>query len=97
MLLRKPPPWTPGLARPKAEARATFAWRDPRVDALIDTYVEWREECETVETAYEQWIDSEPAEHALAYAAYGAALDREEKAAIVYQLVATRLLGAAPR
>ena len=85
----------PGHGGPRTESRESFAWRDPRVDAVIDTYVEWREECETVETAYERWLGSERPERRLTYAAYAAALDREEKAANVYRLAATRLLDAA--
>lgn len=75
--------------------RAGFAWRDPRIDALIDSYVEWREECDTVEAAYERWGESERSLRGLAYAAYRAALDREEKAAAFHRLAATRLEGAA--
>jgi hypothetical protein len=78
----------PGLGTPAAR----FVWRDPRIDRLIDSYVAWREECETVEAAYERWSESE---RSLAYAAYRAALDREAKAAGVYRLAATRPVGAA--
>lgn len=78
-------------------SRGVFAWRDPCLDAVMDSYVEWREESQIVETAYERWAESERFERGLAYAAYRAALDREEKAADAYALAATRLLGAARR
>lgn len=65
-----------------------------RVGWPADTYAEWREECEAVHRAYGRWTGSERAVRALAYAAYRAALDREEKAAGVYQVAAARLVGA---
>lgn len=80
-------------AGPRSQARV--AWPDARVDTLIESYVEWREECETVQTAYDRWTASERCDRALGYAAYHAALEREQKAAAVYQSVATRLAGAA--
>lgn len=95
MALRKTPTWIPGFSRARTGSRAQIAWRDPRVDALFDTYLEWRDECEAVERAYERWTGSERAERRLAFATYRAALDREEKAATVYQVAATELVGAA--
>jgi hypothetical protein len=60
----------------------SVAWRDPRVDAFVERYVAWREECAAVETAYQQWTHShsERLGRELAFVAYRAALDREEKA-----------------
>jgi hypothetical protein len=55
------------------------------VDALIDVYVSWREECAAVAGAYEDWTAAEPGDRKLAYGAYVAALDREEKAATTYR------------
>jgi hypothetical protein len=46
-------------------------------DDYLESYVSWREEAATVQTAYDQWQAGE----ALAFAAYHAALDREEQAA----------------
>lgn len=94
MLLRKTAAWIPGFARARAGSRAQVAWPEARVDALIDTYAEWREECEAVERAYGRWADCERAERHFAYAAYRAALDREEKAAAVYRVAVARLVGA---
>jgi hypothetical protein len=59
----------------------------------MDGYVAWREESAAVEIAYGQWLRAEPSEQALAFAAYVAALDREERAAGTYQ----RLIGIADR
>lgn len=95
MMLRKPSTWIPAFLRARTRSRAPVALPDPRVDALLDTYGEWREECEEVERAYERWTGSERAERRFAYAAYRAALDREEKAAAVYQVTAAELVGAA--
>jgi hypothetical protein len=54
------------------------------VDELLERYVSWREECNRVAHSYEGWIGSDRGEGALAYAAYLAALDREEHAARSY-------------
>lgn len=61
----------------------------------MDSYVEWREESETVEAAYERWSESERPQRRLAYAAYRAALDREEKAAAAYRVASARLVDEA--
>lgn len=95
MLLRKPPTWIPGLARTRTGSRTKVAWPDAQVDAMIETYVEWSEECAVLEGAYERWTSSEPPDRRLAYAAYRAALDREEKAAAAYNVAVTQLAGAA--
>jgi hypothetical protein len=59
--------------------------RDRRLgDALIDLYVEWREECSSVRLAYARWADACRADRAAAFAAYNAALDREERASDIY-------------
>lgn len=94
MLLRKTSPWIPGLTGPRSGSRTEFAWPDARVDAMIETYVEWCEECSGLEKAYERWTASGRAERRLAYAAYRAALEREEKAAAAYQVAVTQLMGA---
>ena len=95
MLLRKPPTWMPDFARARAGSQTEVTWPDARVDALIETYVEWWEECAVLERAYERWTDSERADGRLAYAAYRAALDREEKAAAAYQVAVAQLVDAA--
>jgi len=58
-----------------------------RVDAYIESYVEWREECGHLQYAYQRWTGSGRLERDLAFAAYRAALDREEKAARAYELL----------
>jgi hypothetical protein len=78
-----PPPPLPG----------EFVTCDPRVDVFVESYVEWREECQSLEIAYARWARSKRAGRNLAFAAYRAALDREEKAAHVFGLVAAGLGG----
>lgn len=63
------------------------------IDAVMDGYVAWREESAAVQTAYGRWLRTDPGEQGLAFAAYLAALDREERAAETYQ----RLIGIADR
>jgi hypothetical protein len=54
------------------------------VDLAVDAYVSWREECRAVRTAYLACRHARAAEAAVAFDAYEAALDREERAAEVY-------------
>jgi len=65
--------------------------RDLHVDAFVDRYVEWREECQALDSAYDDWARSKRSERGIAFATYRAALDREEKAASDYRLVAAVL------
>ena len=55
------------------------------VDALMDEYVSWREESDAVSKSYSAWSRATRDERWLAYAAYVAALDREEHAAFAYR------------
>ena len=54
------------------------------VDEAIEAYVGWREECAEVWDAYERWADAPRIDAAGAFAAYRAALDREESASHAY-------------
>ena len=74
---------------------AKLGWRDRLIDAYIESYVEWREGCADLHGAYRRWTRSEPPDRDLAFLAYRAALDREEKAALVYELAAGQLAGRA--
>lgn len=64
-------------------------------DALIDLYVAWREECLSVHIAYERWTKASKGDSAAAFAAYTAALDREERAGNVYAALVRRIPSAA--
>jgi hypothetical protein len=65
--------------------------RERLIDAFVESYLEWREGCEDLERAYQRWTGSAPLDRDLAFLAYHAALDREEKAAHVYELRADEL------
>lgn len=73
------------------------AWRDPLVDAYVERYVDWREECGHLKGAYQRWTVSGALDRDLAFSAYCAALDREEKAAGVYELMAEQIARRARR
>ena len=59
-------------------------------DAFLETYVCWREACDEVHAAYRRWVDSKPPQRILWFAAYRAALDREEEAASAHSHMAAR-------
>jgi hypothetical protein len=68
-----------------------IAIRNRLVDEAIERYVEWREECARVETAYRCWSNAGATEWTISFAIYHAALDREECAARVYSGAVSRL------
>lgn len=65
------------------------------IDAVMDGYVAWREESAAVRAAYGDWHRAPADEAEPAYAAYGAALDREERAADAYRRLISLANGAA--
>jgi hypothetical protein len=65
--------------------------RDQLIDEAFARYLDWLAESESVNAAYGMWSAAAQTEGALPFAAYGAALDREERAATVYRLVVDRL------
>jgi hypothetical protein len=54
------------------------------IDRLLELYCAWREECAHLDVAYRRFSIASPPDRPLAFAAYIAALDREESAARVY-------------
>ena len=64
---------------------------DLLVDAMLDVYVSWREECVAVAEAYEAWNCAEQRDKALAFGAYLAALDGEHLAAASYRRFAEQV------
>jgi len=54
------------------------------VDRLMELYGDWRGQCLQVHAAYEHFTAASPAERSLMFAAYEAALDREEAACQAY-------------
>jgi hypothetical protein len=65
--------------------------RPELIDELIDSYVEWREECLFLEDAYDLWASGSAEDRTLAFAAYRAALDREQQASSVYAARCNRI------
>jgi hypothetical protein len=61
------------------------------VDAAVEAYVHWREECADAGHAYLRWESAVKGDRVLAFAAYTAALDREETAASFYAAAMRRL------
>ena len=72
-------------------------------DEAIRVYIDWREECVAVWDAFDRWASADGADTRTAFAAYRAALDREECAAGEYADLLARLaagkagLAARPR
>ena len=53
-------------------------------DEILDLYLDWREEAAAVADAYASWADAPAGEEGRCFAAYLAAIDREEAAARSY-------------
>ena len=66
--------------------------RPDAIDRLIELYCDWREECAGVHAAYERLSSAAADNRVLAFAAYTAALDREESAARSYEAQINRLM-----
>jgi hypothetical protein len=60
------------------------------VDAAVDAYVDWREECVSVQAAYDRWTHAPNPDARSAFVAYCAALDREERASETYAALMVR-------
>jgi hypothetical protein len=65
------------------------------LDRFVDCYLSWREEAAEVRSAYDRWDTAHERDEALAFAAYRAALDREEHAANMLCTSSERLFAAA--
>ena len=71
--------------RPTAIRVKTGGWPlDALVDDVLASYVEWREALDHADEAYRTWLEAPAAEEPWRFAAYAAALDREEAAADSY-------------
>jgi hypothetical protein len=60
------------------------------VDAAVAAYAQWRVECAAVRSAYRTWTAASASAGSVAFEAYHAALDREERAARIYARVTRR-------
>jgi hypothetical protein len=61
------------------------------VDEAFARYFDWLAESEAVNAAYGVWSRAPRTDAALPFAAYGAALDHEERAATIYSSVIDRI------
>jgi hypothetical protein len=64
--------------------RGTTWQRRRQVDEAMQAYVDWRTECIAVWETYGCWKAAPVTDAALAFEAYAAALEREERACEVY-------------
>jgi hypothetical protein len=87
-------PFSPG----RGHARTSPKPDTQLVDELLARYVEWREDAAAVADAHRRWRAAPAGERALAFAAYRAAVDREESAAAGYGAAvdALRSVGGLP-
>jgi hypothetical protein len=65
--------------------------RERLLDEAFERYLDWRAESDAVREAYGAWSRASVGETALPFAAYGAALDREQRAAALYGSVIGRV------
>lgn len=63
-------------------------------DELVEAYVCWREACADVEGAYAGLDKAQRRDRGVAFAAFDAALDREQCAAVAYREATECLLGS---
>jgi hypothetical protein len=63
------------------------------VDEFVASYAGWRMQSGAAREAYEDWASRDADDPSAAFAAYRAALDREELAAQAYQACAERIAG----
>ena len=66
------------------------------LDALMESYVTWREESAAVNASYHCWKLATLDERGAAFGDYLSALDREEDAALQYRRLVERVGAAAP-
>ena len=78
--MERPGTWPPDAGGGAATSVVEVAL----IDAAVDSYVNWREESAAVRRAYRGWAAAERGQRPGAYAAYVAALDREERAGTRY-------------
>jgi hypothetical protein len=64
---------------------------------MIELYCDWRTGCAEVQSAYERFSGASPRDRTAAFAAYTAALDREQSACESYEeqirLIESRCIG----
>ena len=79
------------MSRRHFQRRQFDQWvREHLIDEAFARYVDWLAEAEAVNAAYAAWSRAPRTDGTLPFAVYGAALDREERAATVYRAVIDR-------
>ena len=73
----------------RSRRRFAARLRDRLANEAFECYLAWRSECAVLEAAYRAWLQASRPDAAFAYAAYMAALEREECAAGRYHTVVT--------
>jgi len=68
--------------------------RELLLDYALEAYIDWREQSAAVEHAYRRWNVAGRADASVAFAAYVAALDREELASSDYARIVSRAAAA---
>lgn len=76
---------------PTGPVHSEGALRESPVYAFVERYVDWREQCDVLDSAYRGWAQATGSERDMAFAMYRAALDREEMTACDYERAAVRL------
>jgi hypothetical protein len=76
--------------------RIELPWQQRLVDDMVDAYAQWRHECAAVQVTYNLWSDAAAEDELLAFGAYEAALDEEERAAQEYADLVQRVLSSVP-
>lgn len=82
------------MLRPMAatsDSVLTVALAKRLADEFLEVYLDWREQAVALQETYSRWRGAAPEDRALAFAAYGAMLDLEERAAQVYAECAGRV------
>jgi hypothetical protein len=74
------------MTRPDRRA----ARRRALLGAAAVAHTQWQDECAAVRSEYRRWTASPAAQMAVAFRAYSAALDREERAADSYARLISR-------
>jgi hypothetical protein len=77
------------MAASRARSRGiridTLGWPEiALVDDVLVGYAEWRDGSDAVADAYEQWSTAPAGENGLRFAAFTAAVDQEQTAAVAY-------------
>ena len=75
----------PPLRREKSYVPFSGGRRDRLMDDAFERYLAWRSESALLEAAFRTWLQAPRSDAPIAFAAYGAALDREECAAVEYR------------